>query len=300
MMYHGILNVYKEKGYTSFDVIAKLRGICKQKKIGHTGTLDPDAEGVLPVCFGQATKVSNMIMDTRKQYKATLLLGLETDTQDTSGNVLVCSEWGYLKDSDVRDAIMSFVGDIRQIPPMYSALKINGKKLVDLARQGIEVKREPRVISIYKIEILSVDLPFIEMLVTCSKGTYIRTLCHDIGRKLGCGGVLKELLRTQTSGFSFEDALTLERIEELEKQKLLSDYFVSIESIFDSYPFFTVKKELDRTIKNGGKISFDEIALIPVENQLYRAYTSEGQFIGLYECRTGEAFLRPYKMFMIQ
>ena len=183
-MLNGILNVYKEKGYTSHDVVAKLRGIAGQKKIGHTGTLDPQAEGVLPVCLGKATKVCDLLTDKDKVYEAVLLLGQTTDTQDTTGTVLeqsavTCSE------EEVKKAIMGFVGAYEQIPPMYSALKVNGKKLCDLARNGIEVERKPRPIQIYEIEIEDIELPRVTMRVHCSKGTYIRTLCHDIGLKMG-------------------------------------------------------------------------------------------------------------------
>ncbi|MCD8109771.1 MAG: tRNA pseudouridine(55) synthase TruB, partial [Clostridiales bacterium] len=172
-MYHGILNVYKEKGYTSFDVVAKLRGICGQKKIGHTGTLDPDAEGVLPVCLGRATKVCDLLTDRDKAYRTVMLLGVETDTQDMSGQILSeCSTDG-ITETMVRNAIRAFVGEIEQIPPMYSALKVDGKKLCDLARAGETVERQPRKITIYNIDIERIDLPRVMMSVRCSKGTYI-------------------------------------------------------------------------------------------------------------------------------
>ena len=183
----GIIVIKKEKDYTSFDVVAKLRGICRQKKIGHTGTLDPDATGVLPVCLGCGTKLCDMLMDTNKVYRATLLLGVTTDTQDTTGTVLEEKEVS-VDEEKVREVISTFTGTQMQIPPMYSALKVNGKKLCDLAREGIEVERKTREITISEIEIESVELPEIIMKVTCSKGTYIRTLCYDIGQRLGCGG----------------------------------------------------------------------------------------------------------------
>ena len=172
---NGIINVYKEKGYTSHDVIAKLRGICHQKKIGHTGTLDPDAQGVLPVCLGSATKVCGMLTDQDKVYEAVLLLGVETDTQDSSGTILRKAEVTS-SEAQIRQVISLFTGSIQQVPPMYSALKVNGKKLCDLAREGIEVERTPRQIQIYQIEILNICLPRVHLRVHCSKGTYIRTL----------------------------------------------------------------------------------------------------------------------------
>ena len=183
-MINGIINIYKEAGFTSHDVVAKLRGIVKQKKIGHTGTLDPDAVGVLPVCFGNATKLCDMLTDKSKEYEACLLLGLETDTQDISGTVLAEHEV-KVSEQEVLEAIKSFEGVYEQIPPMYSALKVNGKKLYELARQGKEVERQPRKVEISYIRILSCELPEVRFVVGCSKGTYIRTLCDDIGKKLG-------------------------------------------------------------------------------------------------------------------
>ena len=199
-MVNGIINVYKEKGYTSFDVVAKLRGIFKQKKIGHTGTLDPDAEGVLPVCLGKATKVCDLLTDKSKEYEAVLLLGKVTDTQDITGTVLEEKDVKVTEEA-VRETVLSFVGDYMQIPPMYSALKVNGKKLCDLAREGKTVERQARPVKILTIDILDVTLPRVRMRVHCSKGTYIRTLCQDIGEKLGCGGCMESLLRTQVSEF---------------------------------------------------------------------------------------------------
>ena len=189
-MYHGIMNVYKEPGYTSHDVVARLRGILKQKKIGHTGTLDPAAEGVLPVCLGMGTRLCDMLTDRTKTYEAVMLLGMTTDTQDTTGQVLDDRHHAAmrLEEAAVTEAVLGFKGDYDQIPPMYSALKVDGKKLYELARAGKEVERQARQVQILEIRVDKVELPRVWMTVTCSKGTYIRTLCHDIGGKLGCGG----------------------------------------------------------------------------------------------------------------
>ena len=196
-MIHGIINVYKEKGFTSHDVVAKLRGIVGQKKIGHTGTLDPDATGVLPVCLGKATKLCDLLTDKNKTYEAVLLLGKTTDTQDITGEVLEEKSTEALTEEKVREAIEGFIGDYEQIPPMYSALKVNGKKLYELAREGKVIERKARLVKILDIQILEIDLPKVRMEVSCSKGTYIRTLCHDIGEKLGCGGCMESLIRTR-------------------------------------------------------------------------------------------------------
>lgn len=203
-MINGIINVYKEAGFTSHDVVAKLRGILKQKKIGHTGTLDPDATGVLPVCLGKGTKLCDMLTNTDKTYEAVLELGITTDTQDISGRVLKQNEVSIHED-EIIECIEGFVGECMQIPPMYSALKVNGKKLYELAREGIEVERKPRKVVFREIEILDVSLPRITLKVTCSKGTYIRTLCNDIGEALGCGGCMKSLIRTRVGIFAIED-----------------------------------------------------------------------------------------------
>lgn len=211
-MIHGVLNVYKEKGFTSHDVVAKLRGITKQKKIGHTGTLDPDACGVLPVCLGKATKLCDMLTDKDKVYETVLLLGKQTDTQDISGEVLKEADASKLSEETVKDVIMEFMGDYSQIPPMYSALKVNGKKLYELAREGKTVERKAREVKIYEIEILEMSLPRVKMRVRCSKGTYIRTLCHDIGERLGVGGCMEELLRTKVERFETAGSKTLSEI----------------------------------------------------------------------------------------
>lgn len=216
-MFHGVINIYKEAGYTSHDVVAKLRGILKQKKIGHTGTLDPAAEGVLPVCLGKGTKLCDMLTDKTKTYRAVLLLGLETDTQDTTGTVLQEQSTESLTESEVRTAVESFVGPYAQMPPMYSALKVNGKKLYELAREGKEIEREARPVEIFSLTIEEIQLPRVTMSVKCSKGTYIRTLCHDIGEKLGCGGCMEYLLRTQVGPFYIEESSKTFRCRNVER-----------------------------------------------------------------------------------
>ena len=183
-MINGIVNIYKEKGYTSHDVVAVLRKVVGQKKIGHTGTLDPDATGVLPVCLGRATKVCELLTDHDKTYEALLLLGKTTDTQDISGEVLEERDPGNLTEEEVRSCIESFIGEYDQIPPMYSALKVNGKKLYELAREGKTVERKSRKVQIHGIRILEMNLPHVRMEVDCSKGTYIRTLCHAVWKNL--------------------------------------------------------------------------------------------------------------------
>ena len=247
----GIINVYKEKGFTSHDVVAKLRGILRMKKIGHTGTLDPAAEGVLPVCLGKGTRLCDMLTDKTKTYRAVLLFGQETDTQDTTG--VVQAEYPvHVTEEEVRKAIVSFLGDYMQIPPMYYALKVNGKKLYELARQGKEVERQARPVQILDIQIESIDLPRATFFVTCSKGTYIRTLCYDIGRKLGCGGCMESLLRTRVDRFELKDSLTLSQIEKLRDEGRLEEAVVPVEGVFLRLPALVTKPgDGDKLVHNG-------------------------------------------------
>lgn len=308
-MLNGIINVYKEKGYTSFDVVAKLRGILKTRKIGHTGTLDPDAEGVLPVCLGKATKVCDLLTDKKKEYEAVMLLGRMTDTQDISGTVL--SEKKVLAaEQEVRTAVMGFVGDYMQIPPMYSALKVDGKKLCDLARAGVTVERKARPVQIYQIEILEMKLPRVRMRVFCSKGTYIRTLCQDIGDKLGCGGCMESLLRTKVDQFSVEDALRLSEIEKMvgaEAKGTPSDswnagmfsFIQPIDTVFLQYPKATVLSRYDKVLYNGNRLSPEHFLdyRSEWEDGAIRVYDESGGFIGIYNFQKDRADYKPVKLF---
>ena len=222
----GVINIYKEAGWTSFDVVAKMRGILKIKKIGHTGTLDPAATGVLPVCVGKGTKKVESFMADDKVYRAVMLLGVTTDSQDMTGEILTRSEVNS-SEAEVAEAVKSFIGGYDQLPPMYSAKKVNGKKLVDLARKGVEVERKPRFVNIMDIDIEKTELPRVTMTVTCSKGTYIRTLCHDIGQKLGCGAAMESLIRTRVGRFKIEDAITLEQLEKFRDEDRLEEVVIT-------------------------------------------------------------------------
>ncbi len=309
-MINGIINVYKEKGYTSFDVVAKLRGILKTKKIGHTGTLDPDAEGVLPVCLGKATKVCDLLTDKDKEYEAVMLLGIVTDTQDVSGAVLEQKEV-KVTEAEVQNAIMSFIGEYMQMPPMYSALKVNGKKLCDLARAGVTVERTARPVRILDITILSVELPRVRMRVACSKGTYIRTLCQDIGEKLGCGACMESLLRTRVAQFKVEDALRLDEIEALvtteagglSKEEWTSEQFSFLQttdSVFLQYKKAIVKKEFDKLLYNGNRMRPEMFVAYDTdwEKDAVRVYDEKKRFIGIYKFQTDRKDYKPLKVFI--
>lgn len=311
-MIHGIINVYKEKGYTSFDVVAKLRGILKTRKIGHTGTLDPDAEGVLPVCLGKATKVCDLLTDKNKEYEAVMLLGITTDTQDISGEVSEQKEV-TVTEQEVRETIEGFVGDYMQVPPMYSALKVEGKKLCDLARAGVTVERKARPVQIFSIEISDMELPRVKMRVKCSKGTYIRTLCQDIGEKLGCGACMESLLRTRVGGFAIGEALRLSEIEALVKTESGGmppeewkpeqfSFLHAVDSVFLQYERAVVKKEFAKLLYNGNRMRPDMFLDYRKEweKDSIRVYDEEGRFIGIYQFSTEREDYKPVKVFMEQ
>ena len=298
-MINGILNVRKEPGFTSHDVVAKLRGILHQKKIGHTGTLDPDAEGVLPVCLGKATKLCDLLTDETKTYEAVLRLGISTDTQDISGRILkeapVC-----LSEQEVKDCILSFRGEQLQIPPMYSALKVNGKKLYELAREGIEVERKARKVCFHEIRILKCELPLVHLEVTCSKGTYIRTLCNDIGEKLGCYGCMEHLVRTRVGRFALADSYTLDQIREIEQEEKLDKILVPADGMFEDLDKVTVGKELEHMAINGNAfLPSDLSGRSEMEDQeRFRLYLQSGAFVGIYKYDKNRNLCVPVKMFL--
>lgn len=300
-MNSGIINIYKEKDFTSFDVVAKLRGILHIKKIGHTGTLDPDATGVLPICVGKATKVCDLLTCKDKIYKATMLLGVETDTYDISGKVLSRSKV-IVSEDEIINTLMSFVGDNEQVPPMYSALKINGKKLYELAREGKSVERKPREITIYNIEIIDISLPYITFYVHCSKGTYIRSICHDVGEKLGIGACLSELVRIKVSEFEIQDAYKLSQIEDMVKDNDYS-FMRPIDSVFYDFPAYTIRGEYTKVALNGCKIYFEQLidwvdnfdCFDDESDYRCRIYLENGSFVGIYSIQNN--YLKIEKMF---
>lgn len=298
-MYNGLINVYKEPGYTSFDVVAVLRGILKQKKIGHTGTLDPAAEGVLLVCLGNATKLCDMLDDHTKTYKCRMLLGRETDTEDTTGKTVKEAPVNVSVEA-VRECMESFAGDIMQVPPMYSALKKDGKKLCDLARSGIEIEREARPITIYSIEMEDIELPYVDFTVKCSKGTYIRSLCRDIGAKLGCGACMEHLTRTCVSSFDIKESLKLSDIEKAAKEGNLDAAVLPTEKAFPGLKKLYVREDAAKYIDNGNKLILDNFkdsdGFVPNPGESYLVYNTEGIFTALYEYDASGEF-KPIKMF---
>lgn len=298
-MIHGILNVYKEKGYTSHDVVAKLRGITKQRKIGHTGTLDPDAEGVLPVCLGNATKICSLLTEKSKTYRAVLLLGTSTDTQDISGTCLEKHSVDHLTEEQVEKAVMDFQGEYEQVPPMYSALKVNGKKLYELAREGKTVERAPRKVVIHEIKILKIELPRVWMDVTCSKGTYIRTLCSDIGDSLETGGCMEHLTRSAVGDLCLENSITLGEIQKRVEKGELDEILLPIDFFFQKYRKIAVEKQEEIFLYNGNSFFIPCLKEKPKDKELVRMYDGKGNFIALYRYNERTERFETEKMFFI-
>ncbi len=280
-MMNGIIIVNKPLGRTSHDIVHIMRKLTGIKKIGHTGTLDPMATGVLPVCIGNATRVADMLTLSDKRYRAELILGMTTDTQDADGEVITecavtCTE------NEIRAAVMSFVGEIEQIPPMYSAIKQNGKKLYELARKGIEVERKSRRVTINSIDILEIDGERVTIDVSCSKGTYIRTLCEDIGMKLHVGAYMNTLERTKTGPFSIEESYTVKEIETLCANGNLEDILIPADRMFEEYPKIKLNPKQVKSVTNGVRMSYNG-----AEGQSYRVYDDKGKFLCISKIEDG-------------
>lgn len=297
---NGIINVYKEKGYTSHDVVAILRKIAGQKKIGHTGTLDPDATGVLPVCLGRATKVCDLLTDHDKTYETVLLLGKTTDTQDISGEILKEHPTDHLNEVEVTKVIENFKGTYDQIPPMYSALKVNGKKLYELAREGKMVERKSRKVTIYQIHIKKIQLPRVRMEVTCSKGTYIRTLCHDIGNRLGTGGCMEELTRTKVGRFELKDSLKLEELRDLAQNGRLEDALIPLDQMFSELQSVVPAEKYISKAYNGNDFFKNQLSEDGkfCSGEKVRVYDAQGHFIGVYRYMEDRKMFHLVKMFL--
>ncbi len=297
----GIFNIYKEKGFTSHDVVAVVRKTIHMKKVGHTGTLDPNAEGVLPICVGRATKLSDIIMDGRKSYCATLRLGITTTTEDASGEILEIRPVEF-DEEKIRRVALSFIGKQEQIPPMYSAIKMNGKKLYELAREGREIERKARTIEIYDIRVRRFLPPdAVELDVDCSKGTYIRTLCADIGKALGCGGHMAELLRTAAGAFAVENAVRLSQLKEWAEQGQEEKHLLSMEQALREFPKIRIAERFTKLLLNGARLpehSFAEQDRAFAEGETATVYDSAGNLTGLYTVRSDAAglYIKPLKM----
>ena len=275
---NGVINVFKNTGMTSFDVVRRIKKIAKTGKVGHTGTLDPEASGVLPICIGRATKIIDYIMDSDKVYEVEFKLGLKTTTYDLEGEVVDRRDTSNLTEEEIITVVKSFVGEYSQVPPMYSALKQNGVRLYELARKGIEVEREGRLINIKSIEDIQVNNPIVKMKVTCTKGTYIRSLCFDIGEKLEVFAVMTKLKRSKTSKFSEEEAINIEDLTE----DNINDYLISIEEALNSFDRITINNNYSKLLINGVNVYDKRLTRDKtIINKLYRVYDEDNNFIGL-------------------
>ncbi|WP_281887560.1 tRNA pseudouridine(55) synthase TruB [Paenibacillus sp. YYML68] len=313
MTIEGVLPIWKPKGFTSHDVVAKVRRMLKIKRIGHTGTLDPQVTGVLPLCIGKATRIVEYIQDLPKEYEAVLKLGLATDTEDLTGTVVASMDnvRELLSPEQAMEAALRFVGEIEQVPPMYSAVKVDGKRLYELARQGAEVERKSRAVTIYKLEVLETDWsgehPMIRFRALCSKGTYIRTLCVDIGKALGVPAVMAELVRTSTGNLTPDRCLTLEQVQELVDQGALESRLVSVEEALRHLPYVTLEPEQAAKAKLGQKVRLNEAQksqvdkLEPPLNSQIAAYDRDQaqgaeRIVGIFEWNQAASVLEPVKV----
>lgn len=286
---NGVIVINKPTGKTSHDMVYFVRRLTGIKKVGHTGTLDPDASGVLPVCIGKATKAADMLTCSDKAYRAELVLGMTTDTQDASGKVLSRQEVNVTKEQ-IENTVSQFIGEISQIPPMFSAIKKDGKKLYELARRGISVEREPRRVTVYGMTVIDTD-PVnntVTIDVDCSKGTYIRTLCEDIGKSLGCGAYMKSLVRTKSAGFSLSESYTEEELTRLKEQGSLEKAVLPLDSLFEEYAKIELDEKLSKRVKNGVRIRAGGAS----DGNTYRVYDEKGAFLCLSECVNGELALK--------
>lgn len=304
---NGILNILKPKGISSYQTVKEVRDILNISKAGHTGTLDPSASGVLLICIGQATKIAEFLVGMKKHYRGEMILGISTDSQDSEGKIIQKREVGTdINENRIKDVFKKYEGTISQMPPMFSAAHYKGKRLYRLARKGIEVKRNLKEIKIYQLNLINFyqDVnPIVKFEVICSKGTYIRTLCNDIGNELSCGAHLSNLVRKKVGNFSIEDSLNL---EELKKEKVLGKrYLISIDSALQEFNKITVKSEAIKTVLNGGVISSEQIVEIPEglmtrKNKFVKIFDEKGDLLSLgtsIKENGKNIFFKPVKVF---
>lgn len=298
--FEGVLAVWKPAGWTSHDVVAKARRILGVKRIGHTGTLDPSVTGVLPICVGRATRMVEYLQELPKTYEATLRFGVSTDTEDLTGETVERCDASHLTEASIREAVQSFVGDIMQVPPMVSAVKIDGKRLYELAREGVTVERPARPVTIYEIRVgdikTGVPEPEVSFMVRCSKGTYIRTLCVDIGRKLGVPAAMAVLKRTESAGLAPEDSLTLEEIASLRESGELGGRMIEADTLIP-FPLTTGGQPAASHARQGQAVPFEELQPKPDQAGLWRLYREDGAFLGLFEADLQGRRLKAVKVF---
>ena len=299
---NGILNINKPRDVTSFGVVAQIKRITCERKVGHAGTLDPQATGVLPVCLGQATRVIEFLFDETKTYRADIELGIATDTYDSSGKILQKADASGISREMIEAALVKFRGSVQQTPPMYSAIKHQGKPLYQLARSGIEVERKSRKVRIDSLEIVDWQSPVVTLDIICGKGTYIRSLAHDLGEVLECGANLKNLVRLKVGPFSIQDALTLPQVEEAWRLHRLEKYLFPIDYVLASFSTVIVSREQQNALIHGASISLDAVneGKLTVDHQstLRRAYTEDGHFLAMIKYNSESRYWQPEKVFL--
>ena len=295
MSIDGILNVNKPEGKTSFDAVAWLKRLTGEKHVGHAGTLDPIATGVLPICFGQATRVVRFLTESSKTYLAQIELGVTTDTFDRQGKITERGDPSGITVTQVEEALTTFQGVIKQVPPVYSALKLQGRRCYELARAGIPIKLKPRQVEIINLELINCQLPLITINVECSKGTYIRSLAHDLGQCLRCGAHLKNLIRLRCGPFRIEDALYLPQIEDAFRKGTWEEFLHPLDSPLSNWKTIIVDKRNELAIINGCSLSLDETFLPPEKN--CRAYNLDGYFIAVLNFIPEKKLWHPERVF---
>jgi tRNA pseudouridine55 synthase len=295
----GILNIDKPWGETSFRVVARVRRLTGERRVGHGGTLDPAATGVLPVCLGQGTRVTQFLSDSTKSYRAQIEFGITTDTYDACGQVTDRKDPSYLSREQLESALVSFRGTIRQTPPMYSAVKHEGKRLYELARRGIEVDRKSRPVTVYDLQLTGWEPPVATVEVVCGKGTYIRTLAHDLGQALGCGAVLKGLVRLRCGPFHIGEAVSLPELEESIRCGYWQRLVYPVDAVLLSWGAIVVGDDTGKIIKNGGSVPlvYDEPSAMGAGGYC-RAYSDDGSFLGVLRFREDTGQWHPVKVFL--
>jgi tRNA pseudouridine55 synthase len=297
----GVININKPAGMTSFDVVARVKRLTGQRHCGHAGTLDPQATGVLPVCLGQATRVVEYLFDETKKYQAVIRMGITTDTYDSTGKVIEEKDASQINPEQIKETLKLFHGTITQIPPMYSALKYNGKPLYKLARTGIEVERESRPVRIDNLQIIDWQPPLLTLDIVCGKGTYIRSLAHDLGQKLGCGASMQNLARLRVGPFKIEEALTLPQMEEIAKSGDWQPYLFPLDYVLMDFPVLVVNEAQRCSLIHGSPVSLSLKASPPAtsieDNQLCRVYTEDGSFLGMVRYQAENQRWQPEKIF---
>lgn len=310
-MIDGVIPVLKPVHYTSHDVVAVMRKLLGVKRVGHTGTLDPMVPGVLPICVGRATRMVEYIQDLPKQYEVVMKLGMSSDTEDASGQIIDVATDVKITETDLKRALIQFIGEIEQVPPMYSAVKVQGKRLYELARQGMSIERSARKVTIYEIQCLHMALdepqPEIKLSVLCSKGTYMRTLCVDIGRALGYPALMSSLVRTATGRIQLSDCLTLEQIEHYVETDTLHQHIIQTDEAVSHIRAYVIDDQYVKRVLQGQKISAVHVKPMQADEDVYvhdgssaklmRVYSPKGYFLGIFRIEPNTQLLTAVKVF---